>query len=169
MLSFEKSFVRGARESYCVTKPYFMRKRVLTLAIIVSFTTTLLALKPATIDLNKKWGNVIEAIEQVESEGKEDAVSRNGRYVGCLQISEILVRQCNLIVGYDKYTYDDRLDREKSHEMFIVYQEYYNKDGNMELAIRLWNSGDLQCMKRKARTEGYYRRVMNQYRQMAKN
>ena len=146
-----------------------MRKRVLTFTIIISFATTLLALQPSEVNLQKKWGNVVDAIEQVESEGKEDAVSRNGRYVGCLQISEILVRQCNLIVGYDKFTYEDRFDREKSHEMFIVYQEYYNKDGNMELAIRLWNSGDLQCMKRKYRTEGYYRRVMNQYRQMAKN
>ena len=124
--------------------------------------------EPEPIDLQKKWGTVINAIEQVESEGRANAVSRDGRYVGCLQISKILVRQCNIIVGYNKYTYDDRYSKDKSHEMFIVFQEHFNKEGNMEKAIRLWNSGDLNCMNRKASTDGYYRRVMAKYNQQAR-
>ena len=119
-------------------------------------------------ELEKKWGPVIEAIAQVESERNPLAVSRNGRYVGYLQISEILVRECNNIAGYNKYTYADRKDRQKSIDMFIDFMEKHNPDGNMERAIRLWNSGDRNCMQRKSRTEGYYRRVMSKFSASAK-
>ncbi len=119
------------------------------------------------VDLTKKWGPVIEAIGMVESQGNPSVVSKNGLYVGYLQISKILVRQCNIIAGYQKYTYNDRLDKQKSINMFIDFQEHFNPEGNMEKAIRLWNSGDLKCMTRKGRTEGYYRRVMSKFNQMA--
>ena len=141
-------------------------KKLLALVLMV-FTLTAAA-KPATeMDLQKKWGAVIQAIAMVESECQPNKVSRNGLYVGYLQISEILVRECNRIVGYKKYTYADRYDKQKSIEMFIDYQEHYNPDGNMERAIRLWNSGDLKCMTRKASTEGYYQRVMKRYTSIA--
>lgn len=122
----------------------------------------------AQTQMNKKWGAIISAIEQVESSGNANAVSSDGKYVGCLQISKILVRQCNIIAGYNKFSYNDRYSRAKSHEMFIVYQEYYNQEGDVELAIRLWNSGDLKCMVRKRSTDGYYHKVMQQMNQIAK-
>ncbi len=141
-------------------------KKLLALVLMV-FTLTAAA-KPATeMDLQKKWGAVIQAIAMVESECQPNKVSRNGLYVGYLQISEILVRECNRIVGYKKYTYADRYDKQKSIAMFIDFQEHYNPDGNMERAIRLWNSGDLKCMTRKASTEGYYQRVMKRYTSIA--
>ena len=118
-------------------------------------------------DLEKKWGSVIDAIAQVESKKNPKVVSKDGRYVGYLQISEILVRQCNIIAGYKKYTYKDRYDKQKSIDMFIDFQEKYNPEGNYEKAIRLWNSGDLNCMNRKARTEGYFRRVMSKFSETA--
>ena len=129
--------------------------------------TAALTLSATTIDPQKKWAAVIRAIAQVESEGNPKSVSKCGRYVGYLQISEILVRQCNQILGKQVYTYDDRLDKQKSIEMFIVFQEYFNKEGNMEKAIRLWNSGDINCMKRKRPTEGYYRKVLAQLTALA--
>lgn len=119
--------------------------------------------------LMKKWGMVINAIAKVESSGNPKAVSSDGLYVGYLQISKILVKQCNILAGYQKYTFNDRYSKEKSIAMFIDYQEEYNPEGNLEKAIRLWNSGDLNCMKRKARTEGYYRRVMSKFNQLAKD
>ena len=141
-------------------------KKLLVLALMaVSMTMT--AQSKSQADLQKKWGAVIEAIAMVESEGNPKRVSRNGLYVGYLQISEILVRECNRIAGYKKYTYADRYDKQKSISMFIDFQEHHNPDGNMERAIRLWNSGDRNCMMRKARTEGYYRRVMSKYTSMA--
>ena len=106
---------------------------------------------------------VINAIAQVESGGNPKAVSRSGTYVGLLQMAPICVRECNRIVGKNKFTYNDRLSREKSIEMFIIFQEHHNPEGNMEKAIRLWNSGDKNCMKNKNRTEGYYRKVMSKY------
>jgi hypothetical protein len=141
-------------------------KKLLALVLMV-FTLTAAAKPASEIDLQKKWGAVIQAIAMVESECQPHKVSRNGLYVGYLQISEILVRECNRIVGYKKYTYADRYDKQKSIDMFIDYQEHYNPDGNMERAIRLWNSGDLKCMTRKARTEGYYQRVMKRYTSIA--
>ena len=141
-------------------------KKLLVLALMaVSMTMT--AQSKSQADLQKKWGAVIEAIAIVESEGNPKRVSRNGLYVGYLQISEILVRECNRIAGYKKYTYADRYDKQKSINMFIDYQEFHNKTGNMEKAIRLWNSGDVNCMMRKARTEGYYKKVMSKYTSLA--
>lgn len=134
------------------------------IAIVMAMT---LQAQTQGIDPEKKWHTVMHAIELVESEGRADAVSKNGKYVGCLQISEILVRQCNQIAGCQRFSYNDRYDKRKSYDMFILFQEYFNPEGNVEKAIRLWNSGDLQCMNRKARTEAYYKRVMAQYRQLA--
>ncbi len=144
-----------------------MRKLFFILTVAVALCAD--AQEPAGIDLNKKWYDVMNAIEQVESKGNASVVSRDGRYVGCLQISEILVRECNQIAGRKMFTYNDRYSREKSREMFIVFQEHHNPEGNMEKAIRLWNSGDVNCMRRKARTESYYQRVMRKYTQLAKN
>lgn len=118
-------------------------------------------------ELMKKWGMVINAISKVESNGNPKVVSSNGLYVGYLQISEILVKQCNIIAGYKKYTPNDRYCKEKSIAMFIDFQEKYNPEGNLEKAIRLWNSGDLKCMSRKAKTERYYRKVMRSYNELA--
>ncbi len=131
--------------------------------IVLFLLTVSMSASAAKVELEKKWGAVIEAIAQVESERNPSAVSKNGRYVGYLQISEILVRECNAIAGYKKYTLADRKNRQKSIDMFIEFMERHNPSGNMERAIRLWNSGDRNCMSRKARTEGYYRRVMSQY------
>ena len=133
----------------------------------MAVSMTMTAQSKSQADLQKKWGAVIEAIAMVESEGNPKRGSRNGLYVGYLQISEILVRECNRIAGYKKYTYADRYDKQKSINMFIDYQEFHNKTGNMEKAIRLWNSGDVNCMMRKARTEGYYKKVMSKYTSLA--
>ena len=143
-----------------------MKKFILMFMMAVSLTAS--ATDGTTrADLEKKWGSVIDAIAQVESKKNPKVVSKDGRYVGYLQISEILVRQCNIIAGYKKYTYKDRYDKQKSIDMFIDFQEKYNPEGNYEKAIRLWNSGDLNCMNRKARTEGYFRRVMSKFSETA--
>lgn len=140
-----------------------MKKFIVLLLLTVSVSAS-----AAKVELEKKWGAVIEAIAQVESERNPLAVSKNGRYVGYLQISEILVRECNSIAGYNKYTLADRKNRQKSIDMFIDFMERHNPSGDMERAIRLWNSGDRNCMSRKSRTEGYYRRVMSKFSASAK-
>ena len=135
-------------------------KKILLFLVAVLITV---ALNAQTKQQLKKWMPVINAIAQVESGGNPKAVSKSGTYVGLLQIAPICVRECNRIVGKNKFTYNDRYNKEKSIEMFVVFQEYHNPEGNMEKAIRLWNSGDKNCMKNKSKTEAYYRRVMSKY------
>ena len=116
----------------------------------------------AQFQVPAEWNDLIVAISKAESGGNPKAVSKGGAHVGYLQISLGMVQECNRIAGYKKYTPKDRRSKEKSIEMFLEFQGYYNKEANIEKAIRLWNSGDARCMdpKRKPRTEKYYRKVM---------
>ena len=106
------------------------------------------------------WNPVMDAIIQVESAGNPNAVSGNS--VGAMQITPILVKDCNLILQRKKskkrYTLADRYSVEKSKEMFLLIQSYYNPMSSIEKAIRLWNGGANYSVRA---TDGYYRKVMN--------
>lgn len=104
------------------------------------------------------WGHLIAAISQVESGNNPNSVS--GKHVGVLQISPIAVDECNRIIQRKKYTYKDRYSREKSVEMFNIIQNFYNKERNIEKAIRLWNGGPNYSVKA---TEGYFKKVKKVY------
>jgi len=105
------------------------------------------------------WNPVMEAIILVESEGNPNAVSGNS--VGAMQITPILVRECNNILksrGSDKrYTLADRYDVNKSKEMFLLIQSQYNKTNNVERAIRSWNGGPKYSVRA---TDRYYQKVL---------
>lgn len=105
------------------------------------------------------WTRVIEAIIVVESEGDPRAVS--GQSVGAMQITPILVRECNDILSRrgvkKRYTLADRYSVEKSKEMFVIIQSHFNPQHNVERAIRLWNGGGHYTVKG---TNRYYRRVL---------
>lgn len=105
------------------------------------------------------WNPVMDAIIQVESEGNPRAVSGNS--VGVMQITPVLVKECNNILQKQKsnkrYTLDDRYSVEKSKEMFLLIQKYFNPENNVEKAIRSWNGG----MKYSIRaTNKYYKKVL---------
>ena len=139
-----------------------MKRFLLIIALFIATTFSINA-QNITHEQRKFWAPVIDALEMVESRHNEKAVSSNGKWVGCLQISTILVKEVNRILGENKYTNKDRYSRTKSHEMFIIYQEKYNPERNIERAARLWNSGDLKCMQRKASTNEYYRRFKTHF------
>ena len=105
------------------------------------------------------WSPVMEAIIQVESEGNPNAVSGNS--VGVMQITPILVKDCNDILKRQKskkqFTMADRYSVAKSKEMFLIIQKYYNPENNVEKAIRLWNGGIKYSIKA---TNRYYRKVL---------
>ena len=107
------------------------------------------------------WTPVMEAIIQVESEGNPSAVSGNS--VGAMQITPILVKDCNNILEKRKskkrYTLADRYNVEKSKEMFLLFQSHYNPTNDVEKAIRLWNGGIRYTVRG---TNNYYRKVMRQ-------
>ena len=114
------------------------------------------------------WTRVINAVAHVESGGNPSVANSSG-CVGLLQITKICVRQCNIWLEQDKskkrYTYADRLDPEKSKEMFILIQKHLNPKNDIEHAIRLWKGGPHY---KKASTEGYYRKVMRFYNKAGK-
>lgn len=79
------------------------------------------------------------AFAKQESNFDHRAVSPCGRWVGCLQISEIMVREANRIVGFDCFCYDDRYDRQGSYAIFRIIQEHKNPKLEIDKAIDLWN------------------------------
>ncbi|MBR5652896.1 MAG: hypothetical protein IKX22_02295 [Prevotella sp.] len=109
------------------------------------------------------WTPVIDAIIQVESKGNPNA--RSGIYCGVLQISPVLVQECNNILkrrgSSKRYTLNDRFNVAKSKEMFVIIQSYYNPKHNVERAIRMWQGG---CNFNVRSTQRYYERVMSYMR-----
>ena len=107
------------------------------------------------------WNPVMDAIIQVESEGNPNAVSGNS--VGAMQITPILVKDCNDILKKQKskkrYTMADRYSVSKSKEMFLIIQKYYNPENDVEKAIRLWNGGIKYTVRS---TNKYYKKVLAQ-------
>ena len=87
----------------------------------------------------KKLQDGCKAIILVESEGKANAVSPGGHYVGILQLGKIYVRECNRVQDSVTFTYADRYDIIKSLQMFTVYQNYHNPDHDLDKAIKLHN------------------------------
>ena len=116
---------------------------------LMALTFTLIAsagggkVKSSTNTSGFDWNPVMDAIIQVESEGDPKAVSGNS--VGAMQITPILVKDCNDILKKQKskkrYTMADRYSVAKSKEMFLIIQKYYNPENDIEKAIRLWNGG----------------------------
>ena len=106
------------------------------------------------------WDPVMDAIIEVESGGDANAVS--GKSVGAMQITPILVKECNNILqqknSKKRYTLADRYSVEKSKEMFLLIQSHHNPANDIEKAIRLWNGGVNYSVKA---TTKYYRKVMS--------
>ena len=78
-----------------------------------------------------------------------------------MQITPVVVRECNYILksrgSSKRYTLADRYDIEKSKEMFLLIQSKYNKENNVEKAIRSWNGGPRYSIKG---TNRYYTKVL---------
>lgn len=108
---------------------------------------------------NFDWDPVMEAVIQVESGGNPKAVSGNS--CGAMQITPICVAQCNIILKARKskkrFSLKDRFNIAKSKEMFRLIQSFYNKEHNIEKAIRSWNGGMKYSVKA---TQKYYDKVM---------
>ncbi len=135
------------------------KKLILTCLMLILVLT-------ASAQTNQRydWSKIMNAIIQVESRGNAKAHNANGDCIGILQITPILVKQCNIWLKNQKsskrYTLKDRYDVGKSKEMFIMIQEHYNPSHNVEKAIRLWNGGPNYSLKK---TNGYYKKVMKYY------
>ena len=101
----------------------------------------------------------MDAIIEVESEGDPRAVSGNS--CGAMQITPILVKECNNLLkklkSKKRFKLSDRFNVAKSKEMFILIQSQYNPQNNVEKAIRSWNGGPKYSVRG---TQKYYNKVM---------
>jgi len=84
-----------------------------------------------------EWEILIFALIWQESKGNPNAENKGA--VGVLQITPIYVKEANNIVGYVKYTLEDRKSVEKSIEMFNIVQGKHNKEKSIDRAIKLHN------------------------------
>lgn len=105
------------------------------------------------------WQPVMDAIINVESGG--NAKARSGLSCGVMQITPMLVRECNEILRRRKskkrFKLSDRFSISKSKEMFLLIQSFHNPMNNVEQAIRSWNGGINYSVKR---TQKYFNKVM---------
>ena len=113
------------------------------------------------------WNPVMDAIIQVESKGNPKAHNKNGDCAGILQMVPILVKECNQILekreSKRRYAKQDRYNAKKSKEMFILLQEHFNPEHNIEKAIKCWNCG-FYTKSWKSKSNEYYREVMKYYK-----
>ena len=104
---------------------------------------------------------LLNAIIQVESGGKANAVGDGGKAVGILQIWPIMVDDVNRIQRLNKrskrYTYKDRKNAARSVEMYHIWLNHYHKNSNDENIARCWNGGP--SGHKKAATLKYWQKV----------
>lgn len=137
-----------------------IKKTILVCAMLMASLTVSAQEQSESYD----WSKVIDAIAMVESKGNPKAFNKNGNCAGLLQITPGLVKQCNTWLAAKKskkrYTLADRYNVEKSKEIFVMVQSYYNKSNDVEKAIRIWNGGPGYTVKG---TNGYLKKVMKYY------
>ena len=102
------------------------------------------------------WDTFTKALIWVESKGDRKAVGSNND-VGVLQITPILLRDCNRILEMEIFKLEDRLDSLKSVEMFNIIQDHYNPQHDYHWALKLWNSGA---------PHSYHRKVMDKFNEI---
>lgn len=141
-----------------------MRKKIILAVFMSLFFSAMCTSKENVHD----WTKLINAVAQVES-GGNPKVTNSAGCAGLLQITKVCVRQCNKWLREEKsdkrYTYADRYDSVKSKEMFVLVQKHCNPKNDLERAIRIWKGGPGYTRKG---TNGYYRRVMREYKKAGK-
>ncbi len=81
---------------------------------------------------------------------------------GILQMRPIMYRHLTKVLRLCNYGINDRWKADKSIQMFIVFQNYYNPEWDLEKGSRDWNGGgDLGI--NKTTTLKYYKEVKEKY------
>ena len=134
------------------------RRFILLFTLSVAFHLLSIARTSPASKKSMDWNPVMDAIIQVESEGNPKAVKGNS--CGAMQITPIMVQDCNRILrkrgSSKRYTLADRFSISKSRAMFVLIQSYYNPDNDVEQAIRAWNGGQSYT---RSGTQRYYEKV----------
>ena len=112
---------------------------------IFFFTLLILSSSVKAVEVSQ---NLLDAIQAVESNGNERAIGDNGKAVGAFQIHKIYVDDVNSFSS-EKFTYEDRNDKEKSQKIVKLYLEHYGKNyekktgkkATNEVLARIHNGG----------------------------
>lgn len=91
---------------------------------LIAFLCVLTALSVNAVEISDK---LLHALKMAESGCKSDAIGDKGKAVGILQLHKVYVDDANRIVGYKKYSYNDRYDVRKSEEMTRIVLTHYGK------------------------------------------
>lgn len=102
------------------------------------------------------WEDFTRALIWVESKGDSKAVGSKDD-TGVLQITPILLQDCNRILKTERFTLEDRLDSLKSVEIFNIIQDHYNPQHDYHLALKIWN-GHAPL--------SYHRKVMDKFNEI---
>lgn len=93
---------------------------------------------PETVEFTLgSFEQLIMAIALTESRFQPEALGTAGD-IGILQIREIYVREVNRLYG-TCYTIEDAYSPEKSLEMFLLMQQHYNPEDDIETGIYYHN------------------------------
>lgn len=138
--------------------------------IIVALLLTVSAFSKDVIT----YTHFINALIQVESDGRNNAVGDNGKAVGPLQIHPVMVKDVNRIIqlnirqGHFTYkdikpfTLEDRTNRKRAQHMASIYFMHYCTKHldpyNWEALARAWNGGPSWHKNKKA-TDHYWSKV----------
>jgi len=145
-----------------------MRKCLLTL---ICALFTIQAVCPVSNKLDLVYAKrllhinrLINMIAFVESGHDVKCVNLKENAVGLLQIRPIMVKEVNRILGKNKFKLSDRFDKDKSIEMFKIYQKYYNPNFEYQKAAYLWNGGSNYSKankSKKIKLKMYWNKVKN--------
>lgn len=120
-----------------------MNKKKLLTILLTMVTLSTFAQGTAATKQDFDWNPVMDAIIWHESKGV--ATARHGQFVGVLQIHPVLVNGVNKILAArgdsTRFTLNDRLSPEKSKQMFVIIQQHYNPECDVDKAIRIWAAG----------------------------
>ena len=91
---------------------------------LITFLCVLTSLSVNAVEVSSR---LLHALKMAESGCKSDVIGDNGKAVGILQLHKVYVDDANRIVGYKKYSYNDRYDVRKSEEMTRIVLTHYGK------------------------------------------
>jgi len=112
---------------------------IITKAILQDERQVVVQVERQTSDLTE-WELLEMAIVTTESRYNKYARS-NMNALGLFQETEIYVKECNKIVGEDRYVHSEAYNPVKAVEMFNIYQNDKNPKHDPDKAIHLHNPG----------------------------
>lgn len=109
------------------------------------------------------YDKLFRAVSIVESGGNPQAYNRKEDAAGIVQIRMVCLRDCNRIVGRERWASKDRFNLRHSRTMFGVYLRHWLRRRGLssyQAAARIWNGGPKGYQKKS--TWPYWQRVQSQ-------